>query len=223
MSPSPSPRRLVPPRKVTRGHVAALTAVAVAAFGLVGLRAVNPPGPTAVVDGEGLRIEVVQPREPDITPGSVMQVGELVDGFQGVPPPLPAVTEVAWSYDEAWADDKEAGRRPARPAAVIFVPAPPPPPEPVAGHEGRWFGFDAPRRDFQAERAARRARLEELDRRRAEAREAWRQERREMADRRLAHAYPASPEPVEAPPLMREAGPPPKEAPPKADLLAHPW
>ena len=53
-----------------------------------------------------------------------------------------------------------------------------PPPEP--GRDSpvrvvqRWFGFDAPRRDFRAEREARRARLDALERR------AWETRREDM-------------------------------------------
>ena len=42
--------------------------------------------------------------------------------------------------------------------------------------EVRWFGFDAPRRDYQAERAVRRARLEAMDRQAREEREARRRD-----------------------------------------------
>lgn len=162
-----------------RGHLVALSAVVAAAFGLVGLRAIDLPGPRPVADGERLRIEVVHPVEPDIVPGARMDVGDLVEGFQGVPPPPPPVTDGVMAYAEDWIED--------------LPPLPPPPwrrppaeetavrPEPVEAprprrDEGRWFGFDAPRRDYQAERAARRARLEALDRQAREEREARRRD-----------------------------------------------
>lgn len=163
-----------------RSHVVALSAVSAAAFGLLGLRAVELPHPRPISDADRLRIEVVHPREPDIQPGSVMEVGELVDGFQGLPPPLPRLEEVAWSYDEGW-EDADAARPERRPVAAIFVPAPPERREPPPRYESRWFGFDAPARDFRAERAARRARLEAMDRRAREVRDA---RRREWAERR---------------------------------------
>src|SRR5690606_37875694 len=150
----PSPRRHLP-RNIGRGHVVALSAVAAAAFGLLGLRAVELPQPAPVGEGDRLRVEVVAPIEPKIVPGSVMEVGELVDGFQGLPPPLPPVEEIAWSYDAAWEDPEYQRPAPSR-VAAIFVPLPPERREPPPRYEGRWFGFDAPRRDFQAERAARR-------------------------------------------------------------------
>ena len=163
-----------------RGHVVALSAVTAAAFGLLGLRAVELPQPRPIGDADRLRIEVVHPREPKIQPGSVMEVGELVDGFQGLPPPLPRLEDAAWSYDESWRDE-EIVRPERRSVAAIFVPAPPERREPPPRYESRWFGFDAPRRDFEGERAARRARMEAMDRREREMREA---RRREWVERR---------------------------------------
>lgn len=190
---SPShPPAAPPPRprvRLRRPHVAALSALAAAAFGLVGLRAVDLPGPRPIVESERLRIEVVHPVEPDIVPGAPMDVGELVDGFQGVPPPSPPLTDVMWASAESWIEDlpplpSPPWRRPAAEEAVVE------PPQPEASRPrrdaGRWFGFDAPRRDYQAEREARRARLEALDRQAWEAREARRREwdrRRDEDDR----------------------------------------
>ena len=169
------------------GHVVALSAVAVMAVGLAGVRAVEPSAP---VGNGGLRIEVVRPVEPDIVPGSVMDVGELVDGFQGVPPPLPR-TEVMWSYDGGWEGGGLYDDGSARPAERRMAEGPDYYSRPEA--EGaspvrtlqRWFGFDAPRRDFQAERAARRARLEAMERRDRERRD---QERRDGERRRYERA-----------------------------------
>ncbi|MBX9460429.1 MAG: hypothetical protein KL785_04270 [Brevundimonas sp.] len=183
MSPiKPAFERVVPAlrRAMSRmraGHAVALSVVAAAAFGLAGLRAVELPGPRPIDESDRLRIEVVHPVEPEIVPGSVMDVGELVNGFQGVPPPLPTLTDVAWSHDEDWnADDERwppirAGRRQMGEERSWDSRADPEPrpdrPSPVRAVQ-RWFGFDAPRRDFQAERAARRARIEAMER---EARE----------------------------------------------------
>ena len=180
MSPCPPPLRRYLPRKLGRGHAVALSAVAVAGFGLLGLRAVELPQPAPVSEDDRLRVEVVAPIEPKIVPGSVMEVGELVDGFQGLPPPLPPVEEIAWSYEAEW-EDVEYEAPPPRRIAAVFAPAPPERRDPPPRYEGRWFGFDAPRRDFQAERAARRARMEEMDRRAREAHEA---RRREWIERR---------------------------------------
>lgn len=181
--------------RMRAGHAVALSAVAAAAFGLAGLRAVDLPGPRPIGDSDRLRIEVVHPVEPDIAPGSVMDVGELEDGFQGLPPPLPPLTDVAWSYDDGWDefDEGYSSRRyePRRVAEVRTYESRPDPERssPVRAVQ-RWFGFDAPRRDFRAEREARRARLDAMERAARErhdreryAAERFRRERIE-ADRR---------------------------------------
>ncbi|MFN3930898.1 MAG: hypothetical protein ACK4JY_04030 [Brevundimonas sp.] len=167
-------------------HVVALSAVAVAAVGLAGLRAVELPGPRPIADGDRMRIEVVPPVEPELIAGSTMEVGELVDGFQGLPPPRPALTDVSWSSDESpWdeADDGWAPPPPERHRAEVrtYDSRPGPERDSAARVVQRWFGFDAPRRDFEAERAARRARLEamELDARR---RQDWERRQYERAE-----------------------------------------
>lgn len=197
MSPiKPSFDRLVPAlrraaSRVRGGHLVALSGVAAAAFGLAGLRAIDLPGPRPISDSDRLRIEVVHPVEPEIVAGSVMDVGELVDGFQGVPPPLPPLTDVAWSPDDSW-NEFDEGHAPSRPesrrVAEVRTYESRPEPErssPVRAVQ-RWFGFDAPRRDFQAERAARRARMEAMERdaRERQARERYAAERfrRERAE-----------------------------------------
>lgn len=163
-------------------HVVVMTTMVAAAFGLVGLRAVDLPGPRPITDSERLRIEVVHPAEPDIVPGAPMDVGDLVDGFQGVPPPPPPLTDVILTSAEGWMEDLPPPPPPPwrRPAAEAVDHSPPPEVRKPRRDVGRWFGFDAPRRDYQAERAARRARLEALDRQAWEEREA----RREEWDRR---------------------------------------
>ena len=179
--------------RVRRGHVVALSAVAAAAVGLVGLRAVELPGPAPIDPHDRLRIEVVHPVEPDIAAGPIMDVGEVVDGFQGLPAPLPPLTEVRWFGDEgldasedAYAPppSRERGTYGARP---YYAPPEPERPSPARAVR-RWFGFDAPRRDYQAERAARRARMEAMDRRFEAEREArrrqWAERRDEWIDRR---------------------------------------
>lgn len=232
--------------RVRRGHAVALSVVAAAAFGLGGLRAIELPGPRPISDSDRLRIEVVHPVEPEIVPGSVMEVGELVDGFQGLPPPLPPLTDVAWSYDDGW-DDYDADYSPSRPEArrvaeVRTYESRPESerPSPVRAVQ-RWFGFDAPRRDFQAERAARRARMDALERDirerharerhaaerfrrdRAEAdRYAFERRRRERAEADR-YAYEQSRDEYREPPRWRddrasavEADRPPPYAPPEA-------
>lgn len=190
MSPHPVHVRLAQAFQQARsrlrgGHVVALSAVAVMGFGLLGLRAVDLPGPRPVTDDGRLRIEVVHPVEPEIVPGSVMDVGELVDGFQGLPPPLPPLTDVLWSYDDGWEDwagyddGSPADRRIAEPPD--YYSRPEPERSSPARALQRWFGFDAPRRDFQAERAARRARLEAIEQRDRERRD-WERRRHQRAE-----------------------------------------
>lgn len=146
--------------KVRPGHLLAATALTVV-FGLAGLQAVALPGPRPITDAERLKIEVVAPVEPEIMAGSVMEVGDLVDGFQGVPKPV--VQTAGWEgSDERWETEPEpdhAGPRRPIEAAVIHTPPQPEPERRRAGLE-RWFGFDAPRRDYRAEREVRRAQLE---------------------------------------------------------------
>lgn len=215
--------------RLHRGHAVALSAVAVAAFGLVGLRAVDLPGPRPISDTDRLRIEVVHPVEPEIVPGSVMEVGELVDGFQGVPPPLPPLTDVAWAPDDDWNafdDDYPPSRPESRRVAEVrrYESRPEPErPSPVRAVQ-RWFGFDAPRRDFQAERAARRARMEAMERdaRERHAAERFRRERAE--DERYAferrrrerveddrYAWDGGRDEFRDPPRRRDDRPPPRE------------
>ena len=179
--------------RVRRGHVVALSAVAAVAFGLAGLRAVELPGPAPIDPDDRLRIEVVHPVEPEIAAGPIMDVGEVVDGFQGLPPPLPPLTEVRWFEDEGWdtGDDAYAPppsrNRRTYETRPYYAPAEPERPSPARAVQ-RWFGFDAPRRDYQAERAARRARMEAMDRRFEAEREArrrqWAERREEWIDRR---------------------------------------
>ena len=192
------------------GHWVALGAVGLAVFGLVGLRAVELPGPRPVTDDGRLRIEVVHPVEPEIVPGSVMEVGELVDGFQGVPPPLPPLTDVLWSYDEDWEDgaggDSSPGSADRRMFGAPVYSRPEPERASPVRTVQRWFGFDAPRRDFQAERAARRARLEAMERRARErhAAERRRHERAEL-DRQAREGWRLVPR--QAPRWREAAGP----------------
>lgn len=178
---SPRPRGLRPM------HVAAIAAVGVAALGLMGLKFVTLPGPDAVGPGEGLKIEVVAPVEPELVPGSVMEVGDLVDGFRYV---APARAPRAPVYETAWSEGEDAAPHapPSRPAGVrrygSDAYAPPSEPEPPRRErERRWFGFDNPLPDFGAERRARQARLDALE----DQRRAYREDR---ADRRRYSSEP---------------------------------
>ncbi|WP_332640821.1 hypothetical protein [Brevundimonas sp.] len=143
-----------------------------AALGLMGLKFVTLPDAAAVAPGDALKIEVVAPVEPEPVPGSVMEVGELVDGFRYVPtrPAEPPLHDVAWSEDEdfaPWAPPVQYAE--VRRYNSAEAPAPSEPEPPRRERDRRWFGFDNPLPDFGAERRARQARLDALeDQRRAE-------------------------------------------------------
>jgi hypothetical protein len=144
-------------------HLAVVASVLVIGVGVAALRAVALPGPQPILEGERLQIQVVAPVEPEVTPGSVMEVGDLVDGFVYTPPSRPPLAEPAAyaPYDEEFGASKPR-RAPKRYAGEAVIHAPPQPGEPVlrGGDDrgGRWFGFDEPQRDYRAEREARRAR-----------------------------------------------------------------
>lgn len=160
---------------VRPGHLAVLGAVAAVGLGIGVARTMALPGPQPIRDGERMTIQVVAPVEPEITPGSVMEVGDLVEGFE-YRRPAPAVIAAA---DEApWDEAYEApAPRPAawRDEGYGTAPAPPPPETPPEDRRDRradrWFGFDAPDRDYRAEREARRARIDARIERERERRE----------------------------------------------------
>jgi hypothetical protein len=187
-------RALARPRPRPRPHHwAVLASVGVAAVGLVSLRAIDLPSPRPLEDHDRLRIEVVPPVEPEIEPGSRMDVGDLVNGFRWSPPRRPSIEPIAYEDDPAWEDWREEPRlQPAwreppprhareswRGAGPSYAPPRYARPEPDRRDgERRWFGFDEPRRDYRAEREDRRARYEaraEVSERRWEDREReWR-------------------------------------------------
>lgn len=154
-------------------HLASAAAVSVAAIGLIALKFVSLPGPAPVAEGAGLKIEVVAPVEPTLVPGSVMEVGELIDGFRYV---RPAPAQRVPAYDVAWAEDEaapvESRQRESGVRRYASSDAGPPQgrePETLGERGRRWFGFDEPRPDYAAERRARQGRMEALeDQRRAD-------------------------------------------------------
>lgn len=161
-------------------HVALVAVLSAVGLGVVAAGTMALPRPEPILDGERMTIQVVAPIEPEVAPGAVMEVGDLVEGFEYRPPP-PAMIESA--DREAWEDGFEApvprpvsrrdddgrGYAPPRPEAPVERP----PEERRDRRADRWFGFDAPDRDYRAEREARRARLDariERDRERREVR-----------------------------------------------------
>lgn len=207
-----------PPRRVRPAHMAAIGAVSAAALGLMGLKFVNLPDAAPVAPGDALKIEVVAPVEPKAAPGSVMEVGELVDGFRYAPPP-PA--ERAPVHDAAWmeAGDLAPPTPPTRPANVRrhassdadarpFEPEPP-----RRDRERSWFGFDNSLPDFGADRRARRARLDALED----------QRRAEFEDRAAPRRYSSEPPRYEQ---RRDDGPsydPPRDERPAGTPSDGPW
>jgi hypothetical protein len=214
MYPDPNlPRPSIDPalsgqRRIKPAHMAAMAAVTVAALGLMGLKFVDLPGASPVSPDDALKIEVVAPVEPKPVPGSVMEVGELVDGFRYVPP-RPA--ERLPLYDVALTADEDFGAYPppVRPAEVrrynsAEAPARAEPEPPRRERERRWFGFDNPLPDFGGERRARQARLDALeDQRRAEL--------EDRADRRRYSSDPARYQPPRD--VGRNYNPPRREPP----------
>ena len=144
-------------------------AVVVAVGGLVLVQRVPLPGVEAIDPANAMQISLVEPVEPEVDPGGRMEVGELSDGFspEAIPVSVAEDAEVyredfsdAWvepEYEPAprswrWRDRKEEGPYPYEERAEAKPRDPPRNP----------YGFDEPRRDFEAERAARRERLERM-------------------------------------------------------------
>jgi len=165
-------------------HLAMAAVVAAIGVGVAGLRAVPLPGPEPIREDDRIRIQVVDPVEPEIAPGSVMDVGDLVDGFVFTPPPQQVAEPVAMA-----SHDEDFGPPPSRSLpgeyvgrAVIQAPPQPEawpddPRVPRDERAGRWFGFDSPERDYRGEREARRARRDARWERERER--DWDQDRRE--------------------------------------------
>lgn len=144
-----------------------LSTVAISIFGIVGLRGMELPGPSPVTDADRLKIEVFERPDPPVEPGALIDVGEVVDAFDGVTPRPPPPEADTWAWMPEWDEESEPVeplRDRIRSVAEVLIHGPPPPEAPPHRAGGRWFGFDAPRRDYQAERAARQARLEAIER-----------------------------------------------------------
>lgn len=168
-------------------HIALVAALAVVGITTAAVRTVALPGPRPVLDSERLQIQVVAPVEPEITPGSVMEVGDLVEGFEYRPLAPPVVESADWGPYHEDISVPEPRPTPRRYAGEVVVAAPPPPETPDKdwrdSRAGRWFGFDAPDRDYRAEREARRARIDARMERERERREVrWYRSDGEPAD-----------------------------------------
>lgn len=104
-----------------------------------------------------MHIEVVAPVEPQVMPGAVMEVGDLVDGFRYVAPRRREPEPAAYAPYDDWSEPLEPAPDRRRPVERAVIE---PPPQPEPPRRDRWFGFDAPDRDYRSEREARRARRE---------------------------------------------------------------
>ncbi|MFJ6024163.1 hypothetical protein ACIQC9_06150 [Brevundimonas sp. NPDC092305] len=141
--------------------------VATVAVAVVTSLALSGHAPVRAASGQALQIAFFQPPEREITPGSVMDVGSVVDGYEHRPPPPPSppYAETAWLYEEAPADPHLIAA-PARPEDVasitIYTAA-----SQNSGGDRLAFGFDAPRPDYGE---ARRRREAEREQRMAERR-----------------------------------------------------
>ena len=171
-------------------HGAAAGAVLLIGLGVLGLmRATGADAAPDIPDDQRIRIEVVQPVEPELIAGPVMEVGTLVDAFQpgDLPPPAAPVRE----EDAEQADTPKESTPLLRRFTRIFgssAPREDKPAPPEIRREDRAYGFDAPRPDWEAERDARRAWRERVE---AERRD--REMRQRMTDDRDHAPSDASP------------------------------
>jgi hypothetical protein len=134
----------------------------VAAAGLVVLLMRGPAG--QALSG-GMRVEVVAPAEPEVQPGSTMEVGQLVDGYSHVE--LPTAAEPADAYDAdyqtAWVEPLPPLREPSPTVwRSDAVDEPTYRPGAEVTRSGGRYGFDEPGPDYAAERRARQERLDRI-------------------------------------------------------------
>lgn len=188
MSSRPDPSPVASPRRNGWLILTPVAVVAVIGLGAAGAYRLPAQAPSHVT-GEKLKIEVVQPPAPPVTPGPPMEVGELVDGYRHVrADPRPADSE---GYELlAWLEPlpplpRFEPEEFARPQAEPIV-------EPTARQPLRTdrpanaFGFDEPSPDFKAAREARRERIRAYERMQAQvhaALEEWDRPRRRAGDR----------------------------------------
>lgn len=166
-------------------YAASIGAIAALCVGVAAFAAMEPRPAPARSHGAALQIALVAPKEPEVGAGSVMDVGELADGYEHRP-----YAPVSHTPSETWADGDYAEELPSPPrarwapaaeemraAAVEFV-------EEVR-ERPLSFGFDRPRPDYAEERRQRREAMErrEMERRAFERRD---MERRDHAAREFA-------------------------------------
>lgn len=157
--------RRTPPWVIAAGVGAVVIAVGAFTF----IQRVPLPGVDAIDPANAMQISLVEPVEPVVDPGARMEVGELSDGFTSSTIPVAVADDAefyredfsdAWvepEYEPAprswrWRERKDEGPVPYEERAEVEPRDPPRNP----------YGFDEPRRDFEAERAARRERIERM-------------------------------------------------------------
>ncbi len=152
-------------RPGVRVGLGASAVVATVAF--VSLGAFTAGGSAGGVHGPGLNISIVAPVEPDVEPGSTMEVGALTDGFDRASLERRAELEdygdlpldaYAGGGDDAWTSDAVYLPPRQMPAARQPEPQPTPPVDALADGS-RAFGFDRPQPDYAAQREQRMSRL----------------------------------------------------------------
>ena len=152
--------------------VMAVVGLVIAGVAAVGAFA-GGDAPEARRSGPAMAITIVAPVEPAIEPGAAMEVGPLRDGFdravldRATLARAAMIADETWSPPEAWADHDgghdDVPRMP-KPSPAAEDPTPMQAYRAVAQDSrrpdplndgSRAFGFDRPRPDFAAERAAR--------------------------------------------------------------------
>jgi len=91
--------------------------------------------------GPGLKIAVVTPPAPAIEPGTVMEVGQLTDGYRHVPPPAPQPiewVEMESGWWDASSDPDDLWIEDGRPEPEVVVT----PIEPPERRDSMGFGFE---------------------------------------------------------------------------------
>lgn len=162
-------------------HGAATGAILLAGVAVTGLaRAVSGQGHATIDPTERLKIEVVQPVEPVLTAGPIMEVGTLVDGFDPGMIRFDSPTGPDPYVAEPYVEEDRSGpsgffRRFSSAIEQAMPRREERPPPPRIRREDRSYGFNEPRPDWEAEREARRAWRDRV--------EAERRAEREMRDR----------------------------------------
>lgn len=162
------PSRIDPKWAAAVGGIALLaSSLGVAAWVFAPRDGVDP------LSGPRMAIALVAPREPDIQPGSVLEVGDLSDGFDRA-----VLERASASIDDPTFLPPEAYVGPALELPRMPLPTPvaldregaaPKPEQPASAPDplrdgSRLFGFDRPGPDLSADRERRLAVLAEAER-----------------------------------------------------------